>query len=364
MKLAVLTASVAPWSPGVIEAMHAAGLDLNLVMFHPPGAAGYTSTIGQELVDRHRAIGSQLRAVHEIRGRGRGLGTYVRMVPELRRATASDDLILTLYGGGFGLAARFSGRPFAVYGSGSDILRVRPELRWLTRAVLNHAVLVPCNGEAITDAAKRLAPRANLVCHLKGVNTDLYRPGERPNDRLEIVCSRGFQPVYDNEIVVQSLAALSELDFPWRMRFMAGGPGLEKARELLPTSVREHVEFIGGSTPAEVRDAFATSHVYVSMSQSDSTSMALLEALASGMFPVVSDIPANRPWVNGGDRPGTLVPLGDADALGEALKAAATNHAGWAQAQALHPEHIRTEAHSVTQMRALGDKLAAALAKQ
>lgn len=364
MKLAVLTASVAPWSPGVIEAMHAAGLDLNLVMFHPPGAAGYTSSIGQSLVDSHRAIGSQLRAVHEIRGRGRGLGTYLRMVPQLRRMTAGDDLILTLYGGGFGLAARLSGRRYAIYGSGSDILRVRPELRGLTCAVLNRAVMVPCNGEAITEAAKQLAPKANVVCHLKGVNTDVYRPGERPNNRLEIVCSRGFQPVYDNETVVRSLGALAELDFPWRMRFMAGGPGLENARQLLPSTVREHVEFIGGSSPAQVREAFATSHIYVSMSKSDSTSMALLEALASGMYPVVSDIPANRPWVNGGDRPGTLAPVGDAEALGAALATAAENHAGWAQARTLHPGHIRTEAHSVTQMQALGEKLAAALAKQ
>lgn len=364
MRLAVLTASVAPWSPGVIEAMFRAGLDLNLVMFHPPGDAGYSGSIGQALVDGHRAIGSQLRSMHEIRGRGRGLSAYLRMVPALRRATVEDDLLLTLYGGGFGLAARLSGRPYAIYGSGSDILRVKPALRAVTREVLNRAVLVPCNGEAITEAARQLAPRAKVVCHLKGVNTELYRPGVRREDRLEIVCSRGFQPVYDNLTVVQSLVALEQLDFPWRVRFLAGGPGLDAARSAVPASLRDRVEFVGGSTPAEVREAFATSHIYVSMSRSDSTSMALLEALASGMFPVVSDIPANRPWVGGEGLPGTRVPVADSVALGAALAEAAVNHAGWTEAQNLHPQHVHRTANSVVQMRRLGEILSAALGKQ
>jgi len=42
--------------------------------------------------------------------------------------------------------------------------------------------------------------------------------------------------------------------------------------------------------------------VYLSASRSDSTSQSLLEAMAAGALPVVSDIAGNREWVGEGER--------------------------------------------------------------
>jgi len=75
----------------------------------------------------------------------------------------------------------------------------------------------------------------------------------------------------------------------------------------------------------------ARAEVYVSASHSDSTSQSLLEAMAAGALPVVSDIEGNREWVgygepaDEGDRR-TLVgiagmfPPGDAGALATAIE--------------------------------------------
>jgi glycosyltransferase involved in cell wall biosynthesis len=41
--------------------------------------------------------------------------------------------------------------------------------------------------------------------------------------------------------------------------------------------------------------------VYVSVASSDGTSVALLEALALGAVPVLSDIPANVAWIEDGE---------------------------------------------------------------
>ena len=49
--------------------------------------------------------------------------------------------------------------------------------------------------------------------------------------------------------------------------------------------------------------------IYVSTSLSDGTSVSLLEAMASGVFPIVTDIPSNREWINDGEN-GFLVPAG------------------------------------------------------
>ena len=70
-----------------------------------------------------------------------------------------------------------------------------------------------------------------------------------------------------------------------------------------------------GALAGELRAA----DVYVSTSRSDSTSVSLLEAMACGIPPVVTDIPANREWITEG-RNGLLVPPGDPVRLAEALR--------------------------------------------
>ena len=47
--------------------------------------------------------------------------------------------------------------------------------------------------------------------------------------------------------------------------------------------------------------------IYVSTSLHDGTSVSLLEAMAAGVFPIVTDIPANREWITDGEN-GFLIP--------------------------------------------------------
>ena len=70
--------------------------------------------------------------------------------------------------------------------------------------------------------------------------------------------------------------------------------------------------------------------VYLSASLSDSTSVSLLEAMAAGAVPVVSDIEGNRDWVGEGEG-ARLFPCGDAAALTRALERA-LGEAVWAEA--------------------------------
>jgi glycosyltransferase involved in cell wall biosynthesis len=60
------------------------------------------------------------------------------------------------------------------------------------------------------------------------------------------------------------------------------------------------------------------SDIYVSTSPYDGTSVSLLEALASGAFPVVVDNPSNRAWIVDGDN-GFLVPKEDENLLAKKI---------------------------------------------
>jgi glycosyltransferase involved in cell wall biosynthesis len=64
--------------------------------------------------------------------------------------------------------------------------------------------------------------------------------------------------------------------------------------------ISEHVRFVGLVPHREVAQYLCAADIYVSTSFVDSTSVSLLEAMACGVAPVVTDIYGNREWVENG----------------------------------------------------------------
>ena len=95
----------------------------------------------------------------------------------------------------------------------------------------------------------------------------------------------------------------------------------EPARRLEEDLGRE-VTMEGFVDEERMRALYRESDLYVSLSRSDSTSQSLLEAMATGLLPLVSDIAGNREWVTH-RREGYLVPVGDPEALACAIAEAA-----------------------------------------
>ena len=69
---------------------------------------------------------------------------------------------------------------------------------------------------------------------------------------------------------------------------------------------------MGRVSPDEMAGWLARAEVVISASHSDSTSQSLLESMASGTVPVVSDIEGNREWVSDGDGARLFAPGDDA----------------------------------------------------
>ncbi|HLB22651.1 MAG TPA: glycosyltransferase, partial [Dehalococcoidia bacterium] len=62
----------------------------------------------------------------------------------------------------------------------------------------------------------------------------------------------------------------------------------------------------------------AGAEVFVSAPSSDGTSVALLQSMAAGCFPIVSDLETQREWVEDGVN-GFRVPVGAPEALAQAM---------------------------------------------
>lgn len=113
-----------------------------------------------------------------------------------------------------------------------------------------------------------------------------------------VISTRSLNPVYDVGTLIQAIPIiLAEVP---AAKFIICGKG--KQENQLQTLTRKlgierNVIFAGWVSHAELATYLAASDIYVSTSLSDGTSNCLLEAMACGLPAVVTDIPANRSWI-------------------------------------------------------------------
>lgn len=251
----------------------------------------------------------------------------LRMTTAIRRLSRdlSPDIVVCLYGGVFGLAAFLSGvRPYAVYAVGSDVLlQTVVSKTLLNRLIFGHASIVFANGSNLVRNVLMQAPGANVTNLFIGMDTSEFRPGPVPAVP-RFFSHRAFKEVYNNEAIIRALSQIPESAPDFEFVFSGGGPDLIQARELadkiLPEEIHRRVKFLGGGlTSEELVQQLGSSDFFVSMSFSDGTATSLLEALSCGLYPILSDIPANSDLLSELELAGTLVPLHDDAGLTRAL---------------------------------------------
>jgi len=254
---------------------------------------------------------------------------YVRVLWFLRRALAEfrPDVVYAIYLSSAGVLACLSGHPRVVVSAqGSDILTRRGSRLW--RAVWRWQARRSCFVHAVSEPIAEVLrgagiPLDKILVAPMGVDTarlPLIEPLKRPNAG-RIICTRAHKPVYDQTTLVRALARLQARGMPFHATFFETF-GVESTRALVrEASLEGAVSFRPAYRLEDLPLLLAEADVYVSCSLSDGTSSSLLEAMSTGTFPVVSDIAANRPWVEHG-RTGLLFPPGDDAALADRLEEA------------------------------------------
>ncbi|MCW2972667.1 MAG: glycosyl transferase family 1 [Thermoleophilia bacterium] len=274
--------------------------------------------------------------VHDLGEPRAGKLGYLLKVGAARRAVRAlePDVVHAHWLTSYGLLALAvlrgwkSAPPLAVTAHGDDVL-IAPRsraLRPIVQRVLRAAQLVTVPSDVMAEAALELIrpndpPRAGIAVFQYGVETArLAEVGRRvraqrdprgssADDPLRIVSARALLDLYRIDALIEAVALLRERGVHVQCHLLGDGPSrasLEAQVERLALGAL--VTFHGAVTPGEVERVVAASDAYVSVSESDGVSLALLEALALGAVPVLSDIPANRPWVNDGET-GVLVAI-------------------------------------------------------
>jgi glycosyltransferase involved in cell wall biosynthesis len=127
------------------------------------------------------------------------------------------------------------------------------------------------------------------------------RADRSPDEPLRIVSARALLQLYRIDALLDALWLLDHDGLNFVCDLAGDGPeraALEALTRAL--GLEQRVTFHGHIEAAAVESLVAKADIYVSVSESDGVSLALLEAMAIGAIPVLSDIPANRTWVNDG----------------------------------------------------------------
>lgn len=321
LRIAMLVSLSVSWSREAALRLNELGHEVHAIDFESEMEGNYLR--GREDLNSGSIakLHETLTGVHLIRGSDISQWRYLKYAPQLRRICKkiNADVLFSLWGGGFAMISYVSGiRPYAVFLGGGDVLRVSGIQKVISRIALNRAALVLANGQYFGEKAKAFAPQADIHPIYLGVDTNKFILGTPASSPVVIVCTRGFSPVYNNNYLIEALSLLPESVPDFRVVFTSTGQLLNEAKSsadrMLTPAMRRRVTFLDGVTDEGMLENLRSAHIYASFSRYDGTSISLLEALSSGLFPILSDIPQNREWIDPQVRNGMLVPL-DAPAI-------------------------------------------------
>lgn len=266
----------------------------------------------------------------------------VRLLPTMRHVIqdVNPDILHAHYATSYGLAGALAARsPLIITAWGSDVL-IEPEKSWIYRQMvrfsLNRADLITSMAQHMTNHLinKRYATADKIVTLPFGVDTDIFNLGHRTANHGTkpsiVISTRHLGHGYDVDIFIRAIPNI--LNSYKNVRFVIVGDGpLRGQLEKLAVSlgVIDHVEFRGKIPHHDMPRILGRSDVFVTTSPSDGNNVSLNEAMACGVFPVATNIPANRAWIEHG-RNGLLFRCRDVDQLAEMI-IEALQHPEWRQ---------------------------------
>ncbi len=237
---------------------------------------------------------------------------------------------------GAGWLGAFSGfHPFVVTPWGTDLYVHPYRSRWargLARYVLTRADLVTADSADLARQAQFFGSEPQRTHLIQwGIDTSVFHIGAPDPDLRAHLCLnngpvilslRALAPIYNIETFVRAVAIVKAAwpqavfilrDYNTDPDYKACVKGLIKTQAL-----SDAIRWVGEKEhPEEIAGLYRLADIAVSTPSSDGTPVSVLEAMACGAAPIVSDLPSLREWITDGEN-GLLVPKGDAEALAAA----------------------------------------------
>jgi len=136
---------------------------------------------------------------------------------------------------------------------------------------------------------------------------------------LRMVCTRRLESIFGHDTIIEALTLLRQRSVDCKVTFVGDGSLEETLKLKVDDAALDNVTFLGRVANDDLPQILSNHDVYLSASLWDGTSLSLLEAMATGLFPVVSDIKANSAWIRHGVD-GFLHKVGDPHSLADCIQ--------------------------------------------
>ncbi len=225
------------------------------------------------------------------------------------------------------LAALSGFSPLVSMSWGSDLLVDSEKnnfMRWATKYTLGRSSLLLGDCQVVKEKAKEFGfPEEKIILFPWGIDLNLFKPGQETclrdrlgwQDNFVLLSLRSFEKIYGVEVVARAVVRVVTMEPNIRLILLGKGSLENEIKDIFKQSGIIDKIFFGGSiNQSDLPAIYQSADLYLSASYSDGSSVSLMEALASGLPVLVSDIPGNKEWIENGKN-GWLFKSGDEEDL-------------------------------------------------
>jgi L-malate glycosyltransferase len=265
---------------------------------------------------------------HEFRWRD-----VLRLTLDLRRLTKEmkPDLIHAGPIQTCAFIAALSGfRPIITKSWGYDLLMEADKsawMKWVTQYTLKRSDYFIGDSKVIHNKAVAFGMKPEwTVIFPWGIDLKHFKQLIRKNEReITLFCNRTWESIYGIDVLAKAFVKIANVNPNVNLILLGGGSQGSKIRQILMNGgVLDRVHFGGQIGQNDLPRWYHMADIYISPSHVDGSSVSLMEALASGLPCLVSDIPGNKEWIEDGVN-GWLFRDGDVDNLAQKISYAIKN---------------------------------------
>jgi glycosyltransferase involved in cell wall biosynthesis len=198
------------------------------------------------------------------------------------------------------LAAQKFNIPIVTTAWGSDVLLVPKKSflhRFIAKFVLKNSAAVTGDSQQMISAIRSLVPKQkNLQCLQYGIT-----PVKHAIKENLIYSNRLHKPLYRIDLIIKLFAEFYSKHNDWKLVIGAEGEQSEALKKLAISLLPESaIEFTGWLNAEQNASWYSRASIYISLPESDGTSVSLLEAMSANCIPIVPNLPVSEEWVKSG----------------------------------------------------------------
>ena len=180
---------------------------------------------------------------------------------------------------------------------GSDVLIVPQKnkfYRFLVKKTLQRSKIITADSKSMVTAMMQLVPLKEKYKLLQ-YGIDLIEP--KPKEKI-IYSNRLHNPLYRIDVIIDYFKAFQAKFSDWKLVIAGVGSETENLKKMVKSlAIEEKVRFIGWVDKELNTEMYQKSSIYISIPESDGTSVSLLEAMSAECLPIVPDIDVSKEWI-------------------------------------------------------------------